>query len=256
MFDMPGKTGKGKMTVAGQVAEMIIKKIITGEIEQGLPVRESKLAKELEISRNAVREALNLIVGMGILEYEPYCGYRTKTFTLQRMLEWYEIREGIEPIACRRLAISRPLAVIRKLEEFCTLQAQAFKEGNLFQAFNLDSEFHLAIIRGSGNALFNDLADSGFISISFLFKNQLLTGNPNSKGIYFSDDDARKTIESHMTILNAIKSSDPETAENEAGDHANIQVRTMERLISQSGGQTPINLNLAEALVAANPVCV
>lgn len=97
MIAINSKTGDGKMTVTGQVAQLIIDRIIAGEFAQGHPVRESKLAKELETSRNVVREALNLIVGMGILEYVPYCGYRTKCFTLQNMLEWYEIREGIEP---------------------------------------------------------------------------------------------------------------------------------------------------------------
>ena len=57
-------------TLSAELTTTLRDAIITGEIGQGAKLSEAKMAKELDVSRGPLREAIRRLRG-----HEPYCSY-------------------------------------------------------------------------------------------------------------------------------------------------------------------------------------
>lgn len=75
------KTPISRKTLREQVAEILRKKILNGDIQSGERIVEADLARELQMSRGPVREALRQIEEEGLVVYEPHKGCVVKTMT-------------------------------------------------------------------------------------------------------------------------------------------------------------------------------
>ena len=201
--------------------EKMKEKISRGELESGQSVRESILAKEFGLSRDAVRIALNLLVGWNILEYEPFCGYKVKTFTSKDIFDWYELRSAIEPAAARRLAIHPSQKVITELKEVLRLQEEAFDRNDIQQTGKYDEEFHRLIIENCGNVSFMHIHMTGLLG-SFFFRDNDHIKNPNMKN---KEESKRRTLNAHRKILEAIENCDPVLAERESRKHCEAVIK-------------------------------
>ncbi len=151
-----------KQPTSAVALNYFISKIRNGELKPGQPLRESAIAVELGVSRSAVREALNIIVGWDIFEYTPFCGYHLRNFSLEDLLEWCEMREAIEPIAVRRLSRTRPPEVIAELHK-CVDEFDAELNGECRQDVlaTLDFKFHNTIVENCGSRSFNHMHYTG-----------------------------------------------------------------------------------------------
>ena len=129
----------------------LMQELLNGGLICGEAVRETKIAAKLGLSRAAIREGLNQLVNLELMEYMPYRGYRLRNFTLCDMLDWCELREAIEPMAARRLAQYRPLEVLHKLEEILVEEEKSLKEGDKAQTVLCDHNFHLTMVGECGN---------------------------------------------------------------------------------------------------------
>lgn len=83
------------------VAEYLMESILTGALNPGDKIIESKLARELSISQGAVREAIRDLIAQGVLETEPYKGTRIRTLTKEQLNDYYDVRTEIEALAVR-----------------------------------------------------------------------------------------------------------------------------------------------------------
>lgn len=234
---------------AGVVAlELLVQRLINGEFTMGQPLRETCLARELGLSRNAIREALNQIVGWDIFEYIPYCGYRVRKFSLHDFLEWHEMREAIEPLAARRLARLRPPLVIQKLEQCLDELDAAAKVGDIDGRRRADFNFHLAVVENCGNRSFSHMRNIGFLVILFFFDTtfcselRYVLENSTSKLLpkHFSPQEFDSlnedlTAKMHRKMLECIKNGDAEGAESCFKTHAANQVHNMENIIMYYG---------------------
>ncbi len=226
---------------------LLIEKLKRGEFQAGQPIRESVLAEEFGLSRNAVREALNQIVGWDIFEYIPYCGYRLRKFTLNDFLEWYEMREAIEPIAARRLALLRPPEVIRKLEGYLEeFEAEAASENyDGRKLTGIDMNFHLTVVENCGNRRFCHMQTIGYFIVLFFCNkagssklvlhvqnstNQFLPPGFTEKD-YF-DLNLKLTMERHRALFEHIKNGREAEAERGFREHTSVQVRNLKNIIN------------------------
>lgn len=83
------------------VAEYLMESILSGKLQPGDKIVESKLARELSISQGAVREAIRDLIAQGVLETEAYKGTRIRSMTKEQLTDYYEVRTEIEAIAVR-----------------------------------------------------------------------------------------------------------------------------------------------------------
>lgn len=108
-------------TVASQAAEEIRSRILTGEYEAGLPLRQEALANELKISRIPVREALLELEAEGLVRITPHKGAVVAEFSGEEIEELFELRAFLEP---RLLAMSAPALTATDFEQLDLIQEE------------------------------------------------------------------------------------------------------------------------------------
>ena len=238
----------GKKPASILAQEKLLELFRDGVFKSGETLKESVLAQQLEVTRPAMREALNQAVGWGVVEYQPYCGYKVRKFSIYDLLECYEMREALEPIAAWRLAQMRPPEVIAKLEEYLEKFEDAVLSGNSERAIFYDSRFHISTIEYCGNKSFARMQSLANLSTTFYFNSEqegykhLVKNHTNSLlNEDFTDDEysalnVKLTVDMHKRMLNSIKTGNAKEAERLFREHAHIQVENLRNIIVFQGG--------------------
>ena len=199
-----------RRTVTEEVREAIAERVETGELPPGsqLP-SERELCEQFAVARTSVREAIQGLVTLGLLERRANRCYVTERLPdlqlditdgrKQRVRELFEVRQVVEvPIA--RLAATR--ATPEQREELLRM-ASAFQPSMPLEEFRrLDRAFHSAVARACGNAtlaeLYGKVIESLFASADF---DELLSARTNRKAVR---DVIRTSISAHRRIAAAI----------------------------------------------------
>ncbi len=224
-----------RQTASAKVLQVLLNKIQNGEYTSGQRVSISDL--EADGNRNAVREAMSQLVGWDILEYTPYCGYRMREYTLHDLLERYELREAIEPLAARRLARLRPRHALNEIAGHLAIMEDFFnyKDMNIFHRADLD--FHYCIVANCGNRQFTQKQiHVNLIALFFLdhiqpFKMEYRQYSDVAPEEDFDELNIRSTNEMHRKIYDSICNGSVETAELLCRNHAATLVRNLENFI-------------------------
>jgi DNA-binding GntR family transcriptional regulator len=82
----------------------IQRRIASGELKPDVSISELFLAKELNMSRTPIREALSQLVADGLLEQTPNRGTIVVQLKRQDIIELYELREALEVYSARKAA--------------------------------------------------------------------------------------------------------------------------------------------------------
>lgn len=141
-------------TLSGQTTIALREAIVTGKIQAGEKLNEPKLAKQYNVSRGPLREAIRRLVSMGLVEHKPHVGASVIPLELSRVVELYEVREALEGMAAGLAATNMSEHDIAELKRLLELHRQHYEDnsGEYMQAEG-DFDFHYLIIKGSGNAL-------------------------------------------------------------------------------------------------------
>lgn len=225
-------------SLVDQVIDQLRSAISTGEWPVGSRIPpESELASSLEVGRNTVREAVRALAHGGLLEVRQgdgtYVRATTELSGALRTLCGAELREVLEvrrtlEVEAARLAAARSTAddrvVLRAalaerdvaVEAVAAVTRRGDEPGpaELERAARADTDFHLAVVRCSGNALLSEL----YRGVVEAVAGSVAATMPGSVG---TDDDV-----SHTGIVDAITDGDVERAAREAGDF-------LDRLIAQ-----------------------
>lgn len=86
--------------------EAILQKIQERTIEPGSYLREEALARDLDISRTPIRQAIRDLASDGVVEVIPHRGARVIEYTSANLVASLDVRARLEPLACR-LAVPR-----------------------------------------------------------------------------------------------------------------------------------------------------
>lgn len=188
---------------------------------------EIDLAKELEVSRNTVREAIHILVEQNILEVRRGAG----TFVSARLgltedplglslicdkkklaRDLIEIRLMIEPRMASLAAENANQPELQRLKENCKRMEEAVKKGTHY--YELDMEFHTLVAGCSRNLVVHNLIPS--INQTILLQENITTERMK-----------QKTAESHWNIYYAIEGHHCNEAYNAMLAHL---ISTQERL--------------------------
>src|SRR5437763_11279132 len=88
-----------------EVAQMLRRAIISGELDSGTHLVESVLSERFQVSRAPIREALRELESEGLVESRKR-GVYVKALTLQDVWELYDLRKMLEGAAVE-LAVAR-----------------------------------------------------------------------------------------------------------------------------------------------------
>ena len=83
-------------TLAQSVAAQIREQILAGDIRGGEPLRQDTIARALGTSIIPVREALRQLAAEGLVELKTHRGAVATELTLEKALEWINLRRLIE----------------------------------------------------------------------------------------------------------------------------------------------------------------
>ena len=214
----------------GEIQNGIISKlrelIISKNLEPGdkLP-SERELSNKFDVTRNNLREAIQLLEFYGILKSKPQSGTFIADIgqiAMNGMLEdilrlrepdfksLVETRILLELMTCKLAAERRTLEQLSHIEH--AMEAYKKKVSDDRNAVQEDLLFHLAIARASGNSTMN--------RFMLIITPEIIT---NFEKYHVCDKDRAFTaIGEHIDIYEAIKAKDPQLAEQKMKIHFNM----------------------------------
>ncbi|OHB61504.1 MAG: hypothetical protein A2Y12_06945 [Planctomycetes bacterium GWF2_42_9] len=176
--------------------------IITGEFSGNHRWSLRTLAQKFKLSMAPVNVAVRQLENEGLLTVSPQKGISIKQLTIPQIKEANLIREALEIQAIRLITLKNDENITNSLYEISCKITEALKT-SMKKFYLLDNEFHLQIIKKSGSNLliheYEKFSTICMISWEFLGLD------------YFGNNPKNK--DSHMQIVKAIKSGDPDKAE-------------------------------------------
>jgi DNA-binding GntR family transcriptional regulator len=89
-------------TLSVEIARHLREAIIRGELAAGEKVNESRITRELSLSRSPVREALRILEAEGLVTLEPHRGAHVRPVSEADLEEIFDVRLMIESHGLRR----------------------------------------------------------------------------------------------------------------------------------------------------------
>ncbi|WP_412029268.1 GntR family transcriptional regulator [Deinococcus yunweiensis] len=125
--------------------------ILAGDLPPGTRLSVPELARQLQVSRSPVREAVLLLVGEGLAVEHTRRGVEVARLELSDVLELYDLRAGVDAIAARLAAERMTSADLAALRGVLDAQgAAAIGDPKSFR--DLDARFHQIIVQTCGNS--------------------------------------------------------------------------------------------------------
>lgn len=134
-----------------RVYESVRNAILTLELPPGSPVVERELAARFAISKSPVRDALQRLVGEGLLEVTSGKSLRVLRIDHQQAESIYELREVLERMAVRLATPRLTDEVVKAARDLLERSAEAIRRDDPADAVRLNREFHAIFSRLSGN---------------------------------------------------------------------------------------------------------
>ena len=196
--------------IAGRIAQMIQSGLL--RIGDELP-SERELAQTLDVSRETVRGAMQMLATIGMVEISQGARSRvvraegfgmatlTETIDVARYgpEEVYHARQLIEIWVAQQAARRMDEPVLDRLRRLVTEQEGMTGDPVRFQIS--DVEFHQLIYRSAGNALLSDFLNDVY-SYALAYRRQAML-RPGA---------VRVSVDDHLRILRALEARDAEAA--------------------------------------------
>ena len=199
-MEFPSPTqGLSRTFLAEGAYEAILERILSGALPSGATISEVALARNLNVSRTPVHQALVRLAREGLIEHRSGLQPRIARFTREDVIEIYEMRLLLESAATQRAAKRMDPRVLAELtREADALAAAPDGPDWARQALDFDSRFHDAVAIASGNRrLRQEIAKYRLLVRAFC----RMTG---------SSENLRDALREHQTVLKAL-------AERQAG---------------------------------------
>lgn len=189
---------------------------------------ETKIAKEIGVSRTPMRDALQRLAQERYIDTIPSKGFCIHQMTKQDIVETFQIRSAIEGYCTTQITkdyqeeLSQKL--FRKLDDLLEKQKNILEGTKDIPCFvEYDNQFHVEIVSSLNNQTFNELFGSYLFQIKRLAI--LSLGHPKRM---------EETVAEHAAILQAMKS----------GNLADIYSITMTHM------ETPKGINLSDFIAS------
>lgn len=204
--------------------EYIKEQILNDTFEYDTIYSETRISKEIGVSRTPMRDALQRLAQERYIDIIPSKGFCIHQMNEQDIIETFQIRSAIEGFCTLQITRSfqedNSQKLFRELDFLMEKQQEILEGTHDITAFvEYDNQFHTAIVAGLNNQTFNELFGSYIFQIKRLAI--LSLGHP---------DRMTETLEEHTAILNAMKS----------GNTKDIYSLTMKHM------DTPKGINLSD----------
>lgn len=210
-------SGMKNYSLSGRVFHKIRENILAGKYLQNEELREKTIADELGVSRTPVREALRQLELEGLVTIIPNKGASVVGISRKDIQDIYEIRSHLEGL-CAKWAISNITAEqLDELDENIYLSEFHIEKQHFEQVLELDNKFHEVLYKASNSKMLDHVLSDFHHYVERVRKVTL------SK-----PERAKKSIEEHKKIVEALRNQDESKAERLATEHIMNTIRNMD----------------------------
>lgn len=211
---LPSEDALQKKSLREGVFELLHGRIIAGKYPPGEWLRQEELSSQLGVSQTPVREALDLLVSVGLAERVPYRGVRVPELSADEIVDAYVLRLIVESAAARLAAINRTpeqleaiAAMIEQTRSMVTLAAMSALR-------QLNKRLHQAVVEAGGNPMLAkvyEMTSNQFPDwrlYEYMFRHPELL-----------EESLQREYHEHLALLEALRRGDPEAAAAQAVTH-------------------------------------
>jgi len=197
-----------------EVYDVLHLDILSGQFSAGSWLRQEEIAKRLGVSMTPVREALDLVVAAGLAERVAYRGVRVLQPTGPEILDAYEMRLMLEPLAARAAAATISDLQVAHLMALIIESDRLLKLADLPREREVSTELHIGIVHAAGNGLLTRIHRQVLRAFPDWMLYEHLYRMPE-----LLEESIRQEHHEHRLIVEALKTGDGDAAEAAAADH-------------------------------------
>ena len=197
----------GTNTKAEHAYASLRRAIVVGEVAANTPLDEADLVTRLGTGRTPIREALKRLAMEQFIVWPAHRTPYVREVGAQELSRLYEARLLLEEPTARIAATRIGANQLRDLDLICDRMEEAAEVGKVYEAVELDHQLHLGIARGSDNRFLAEAVDNlncGSLRLWYLSHQEI--------GL-------EKVPQNHRTILDALRSRDPDRAAEATRQH-------------------------------------
>lgn len=199
---------QGTSLLGSKVFNKLQNDILEGKYKPGESLKELKLSYQLGVSRTPIREAIRQLELNGLVKIIPNKGAVVVGLSREDIKDICTIRILVEGIASKRAAENITPEELEELEETVELEEFYTDRNDIARLIRLDNRFHKILFNASKSLPLKHMLGT--------FHHYLRKNRSMSYGI---PGRARKSLEEHKAILEAIKARDGEKAERLTTEH-------------------------------------
>lgn len=182
------------------VCDELRTQIIAGEYPPGAHLVEDRLAKELGVSRNPVREALRVLQAEGFIEMIPRRGAVVATLSDVEVRDIFDVRMALERLAAQLAARRADKEDVDELRRILAEAEAALAKDDAAALTELNTEFHEQVLVVSGNGYLRDVMLQLRGRMKWIFSRT--AGSPRGQ----------HSLDEHVHLADAIERGDEDAA--------------------------------------------
>ena len=216
-MSLEGISIQGSELLPERIAAALRQAIIDSVLAPGARLQEQDLAQSLGVSRVPLREAFRMLAGEGLVVIQPHRGAVVSERSDAELHELFEVRSMFECAAARKLAETRPVVALDKLDAMIAEMKAAVRQKDMEAYSRLAARFHDFMVAASDNGLLLKLYEQ--IRTNLRRYQAMMSNLPGSPA---------QSIREHEQILRAIRAGDGTAAAFAAEKHVGELVHRFE----------------------------
>jgi DNA-binding GntR family transcriptional regulator len=201
-----GSVGSSHLPLRDLVATEMRRLILDGTFRPGERLIEDRLAEQLGVSRNPIREAIRMLEAEGFLDVSARRGSFVAVLSAKTAADLFEVRLAIEPLGARLAAGHASSAHISRMKRILADVQGSPERYDLDTLSGLHTELHSLIFEMTGNSYLMAIAIPMVKRGQWLLRQSAPLRTPEA----WSE---------HHWLIDAIESGDCELAESAARHH-------------------------------------
>ena len=185
--------------LSNQIYAVLKEMIADHRFQPGARLNIESIARELDVSRTPVWEAVRRLEQEGLVENIPNRGVFMSALTAEKVLDLYAVREVLEGMAARLAASRIDERALEAMSACIQKQRDVVANGDFVGYSKLDFEFHATVYEACGNEWLKELLET--------IKNKMRPLTLHMQ------PDFLQLIAQHAELIQALRGRDPEKAE-------------------------------------------
>jgi DNA-binding GntR family transcriptional regulator len=134
-----------------QILPQLRQDIVAGRWKPGDRLPEPELCEAFGVSRTPLRDALKILETEGLVRLLPHVGATVTPIDPPDLLDKLEVMTGLEQVAAAGVASRQDPSVLRRIHGLNRAMADAARQSQAARYYELNDEFHGAIVQGHNN---------------------------------------------------------------------------------------------------------